>query len=103
MKLLIFILIFIFVHPQCYANEIENKIAFGLKRGWKYSIAVVNEKNGKVLFQYHANQKLVPASNQKLITLFQSLKYLGADYQPSMTVLHTGKTLNGVLYGDLII
>lgn len=103
MKLLIFILIFIFVHPQCYANEIENKIAFGLKRGWKYSIAVVNEKNGKVLFQYHANQKLVPASNQKLITLFQSLKYLGADYQPSMTVLHTGKILNGVLYGDLII
>lgn len=84
-------------------GEINTIINRGTQRGWLWSVAILDSASGKVLYQREALAKLIPASNQKIITLYQALKHLGPDYRPAMEVAYTGTVVNGVLRGDLII
>jgi len=51
----------------------SNKTTFGGK--------VVALRTGDVLFEYHANTPMIPASNQKLVVLAAAIDQLGGDYQ----------------------
>ena len=67
-------------------------------------LRVVSVTSGKVLYSYHADRTLIPASNVKLATTAAALQYLGADYQFTTKVAATGAIDDaGVLHGDLVI
>lgn len=59
--------------------------------------------NGDTLACSNHLQKMVPASNVKLITTGLALNVLGPDYRFETTLAHTGEIRGGVLCGDLYI
>ncbi len=75
----------------------------GLK-GVALGLRVVSVTDGKVLYSFHADEALIPASNVKLATTAAALHYLGADYQFTTRVSAGGAIdERGVLQGDLVI
>ena len=54
---------------------------------------------------YHKNEKVLfrPASNLKILTSTAGLLFLGPDYEFTTKLYHTGKIMDGTLYGDLYI
>lgn len=73
-------------------------------RGVRMSLRVVSITTRQVLYSYHADDLLTPASNVKLVTTAAALFYLGADYQFRTVVAATGDVdAQGVLQGDLVV
>jgi len=73
-------------------------------RGVKMGLRVVSITRGQVLYSYHADDLLTPASNVKLLTTAAALYYLGADYHFRTVVAATGDVdAQGVLRGDLVV
>lgn len=62
-------------------------------------------ESGALVYQYNANQSLVPASTMKIVTTATALQVLGEDYQFNTRLIYTGKidTTTGTLNGDLIV
>ena len=58
---------------------------------------------GDTVAMFNHRQKMVPASNVKLITTGLALKELGADYRFETKLAHSGTIEGGVLKGDLYI
>lgn len=58
---------------------------------------------GDTLVSVNPGQKLVPASNVKLLTTGMALHTLGADYRFETQLAHTGEIVDGTLTGDLYI
>ena len=74
-------------------------------KGPKMSLRVVSvDRGGVVLYSYHAEETLIPASNVKLATTAAALHYLGPQYE-FRTVLAAGGPIDadGVLRGDLVV
>ena len=65
-------------------------------------VYAVNLK-GDTLAIFNHRQKMVPASNVKLITTGLALRELGADYRFETKLAHSGEIVDGVLKGDLYI
>ena len=65
-------------------------------------ISVRELKTGNVLVDYHATHSFAPASNLKLLYTLTAVEQLGKDYRYETRLMHTGKIIDGVLYGDLI-
>ena len=64
----------------------------------------VKELSGKTLVNYNAAQRMMPASNRKLITTGAALHAFGADYRFSTGIGYTGEILSdGTLEGDVYI
>ncbi len=59
--------------------------------------------SGKKEEAHRANELIVPASTQKLITTIAALRYLGPEHRFRTSLLHRGPIEDGVLKGDLII
>ena len=71
-------------------------------KGAVVGIAVTDTK-GKSLVMYNADQRMVPASNLKLITTGAALNTLGPDYRFKTSIGYTGTIEDGTLNGDLYI
>lgn len=69
----------------------------------KVSIRVVEAETGRVLYSYHADEALIPASNAKIITTAAALDALGSDFELSTSLAAKGRISNGVLEGDLVL
>lgn len=73
-------------------------------RGLRMSLRVVSVDSGRVLYSYHADDALIPASNVKLATTAAALHYLGPEYRFKTVVAATGSIdAEGVLRGDLVV
>ncbi len=66
-------------------------------------ISIRDLQNGQEVFQWHANQNFVPASNLKLLYTFAAIDQLGKDYRYKTELGYSGKIVNKILFGDLII
>ena len=69
------------------------------------SLCVLDGKEGTVLYGYHENTSLSPASTMKTITTASALQILGKDFHFDTYLQYTGKLdkATGILEGDLII
>jgi D-alanyl-D-alanine carboxypeptidase/D-alanyl-D-alanine-endopeptidase (penicillin-binding protein 4) len=65
---------------------------------------VVSLRDGRTLFAYNAPEFLIPASNQKTLTVAAAAERLGWDYRFTTRLMATGPIVgDGVLDGDLVI
>lgn len=70
--------------------------------GAQISILAVNTQ-GDTLVSINPNQRLIPASNIKIISSGLALNLLGKDYRYPTHIAYSGEIVNGVLNGDIYI
>jgi D-alanyl-D-alanine carboxypeptidase/D-alanyl-D-alanine-endopeptidase (penicillin-binding protein 4) len=72
--------------------------------GALWGVKIASLDSGKVLYEYHADRLMSPASNSKLYTGALALNTLGGDYQFSTPVYATTRPNRfGTVHGDLIV
>jgi D-alanyl-D-alanine carboxypeptidase/D-alanyl-D-alanine-endopeptidase (penicillin-binding protein 4) len=114
MKKLIFLLIFsnsLVFFGQDAVNEFKiqnNKSIAEFKKtpalkNAHYGISIRNLSNGKELININANHSFAPASNLKLLYTLTAIHKLGKDYRYKTKLVYSGKLVNKMLFGDLII
>ncbi len=64
---------------------------------------IVNLTTGEVVYSYAAQQRMRPASTEKVVTAITALDVLGPHYQFQTQLLTTAPLKDGVLQGDLYI
>ena len=84
-------------------RRIEQALAIPELKNAISGILVSSLRDGRTIYERHADLSLVPASNLKLLTSFAALTKLGADFRYKTTLLYIGEidqtgTLNGDLY-----
>ncbi len=67
------------------------------------SLYVINTTTGKTVTEENIETGVAPASCQKVITAASAFGLLGHDYRYKTTLAYTGKIVNGVLNGNLIL
>jgi len=67
------------------------------------SLFVINTSTGKNVTEVNTDIGVAPASCQKVVTASTAFELLGHDYTYKTTIGYTGKIVNGVLNGDIII
>lgn len=73
-----------------------------LERG-RFAFLVTDPDREEPLVAHRAQERMVPASTQKLITTIASLHLLGEKHRFKTFIAYRGKIENGTLKGDLII
>lgn len=73
-----------------------------LRRG-TVAVRVESLDRGGVLFRYNDESLMLPASNQKLLTLAAAAVLLGWEYRFVTTIHPTGPIRQGMLDGDLVV
>lgn len=68
-----------------------------------FSIHIIKADSGATVYDYHAKDALIPASNMKIITSAAALKYLGPDYEYITKVGLYGDTLVIIGSGDPLL
>jgi serine-type D-Ala-D-Ala carboxypeptidase/endopeptidase (penicillin-binding protein 4) len=68
-----------------------------------WSVAVASLKTGERLYGLDAGRLMVPASNQKVLTVAAAAERLGWNYRFTTRVLAMGPVIEGTLDGNLII
>jgi D-alanyl-D-alanine carboxypeptidase/D-alanyl-D-alanine-endopeptidase (penicillin-binding protein 4) len=69
-----------------------------------WGVHVVSLRDGATLFSHNAPEFLIPASNQKILTVAAAAERLGWDYKFTTRLMATGPIGgDGVLDGDLVI
>lgn len=71
--------------------------------GVTVGVEVRDAADGAVVYSRNATQRLVPASNNKVLTSVAALEALGADHRFTTSVLSTGRLRGSVLTGDLYL
>ena len=61
------------------------------------------DRNGQVLAAHNQQQRMVPASNLKLVTTGTALHAFGPDFRFTTEVGYTGTVRDGVLEGDVYL
>ena len=68
------------------------------------SIYVKNLSKNKKIISYQDQKKMVPASNQKIVTTIAALQFLGPNYRFKTSFFLTGKIQkNGINYGNMYV
>lgn len=107
----LFLLFISFYSIQLHAQDVRNSFnnaykKFAADKAFKHatiSLLVINNTTGKTVTSVNTETGLAPASCQKVITASASFELLGPDYIYKTTLGYTGKIVNGVLNGDIII
>jgi serine-type D-Ala-D-Ala carboxypeptidase/endopeptidase (penicillin-binding protein 4) len=71
--------------------------------GGQASVVVRDAATGETLYEHDADQRLMPASNEKLLTSAVALDVLGPGYTFATTVATTARRTGPVLRGDLFL
>lgn len=66
-----------------------------------YAAKVVDLHTGETVFSKNADLPLIPASNQKLITLYSALQVLDVEEQVGTSVYYSGDIKKGTLNGNI--
>ena len=64
---------------------------------------VARDRDGKVIVSHNGGQRLVPASNLKLVTTGTALHAFSPDFRFETGIGYTGTIKDGTLYGDVYI
>ncbi len=107
----LFVLSIAFYSFQLQAQDVKSKFNAAYKKFasdtiFKHasiSLLVINSSTGKAIASVNAETGLAPASCQKVITASTSFELLGHNYSYKTTLGYTGKIVNGVLNGNIII
>ncbi|MEI4768656.1 D-alanyl-D-alanine carboxypeptidase/D-alanyl-D-alanine-endopeptidase [Psychrobacillus sp. FJAT-51614] len=71
--------------------------------GADVSVTVRDQISGEMIYDYHGQATVKPASNMKLLTTAAALDVLGEDYRFNTALYTSGKMSNGVLKGDVYL
>ncbi|GAA4902145.1 D-alanyl-D-alanine carboxypeptidase/D-alanyl-D-alanine-endopeptidase (penicillin-binding protein 4) [Stackebrandtia albiflava] len=71
--------------------------------GSQAGLVVADAQTGDILYDRGGNQRLVPASNTKLLTSAAAMEILGADHRFVTDVAHDGRIRGKTLHGDLYL
>lgn len=71
--------------------------------GVSWSVAIHDLTADNAAYDFHANDALIPASNQKLLTAAAALLRLGSNYRSKTDFFAAGLVRNGVLQGNLVV
>lgn len=110
MKKLFFLLLLIYA-ANLFAQNNNDQFNFAFKKltedpAFKHatiSLYVINTTSGKPVTEVNTEVGVAPASCQKVITASTAFELLGHDYTFKTTIGYTGKIVNGVLNGNIII
>lgn len=86
-----------------FNNAFETMKADPSFRHATISLYVINTTTGKTVTEENIETGVAPASCQKVITAASAFGLLGHDYRYKTTLAYTGKIVNGVLNGNLIL
>ncbi|MDI6740573.1 MAG: D-alanyl-D-alanine carboxypeptidase/D-alanyl-D-alanine-endopeptidase, partial [Candidatus Edwardsbacteria bacterium] len=85
-------------------QDLDQLFSKKLGRIGVWGIAVMDLTNDSIVYQYHSDDKFIPASNTKLFTTAAALEKLGPEYTYRTEVYACGPVdSQGVLHGDLLI
>jgi len=84
-------------------RQIDNVLSDSRMKNATSSITIRKASDGKVIYKYHADRGVTPASTMKLLTGAAALETLGENYRFSTTVSTDGKIEKGILKGNLYI
>ena len=108
-NLILFILIFIASISIAKANQSGlstqlNQILKHFDRPVSLGIMVKDQQTGQILFQKNADNYFMPASNEKLLTAFAALLYLGDNFTYQTRLFaDTTKIQNGILNDNVYL
>ncbi|WP_051426212.1 D-alanyl-D-alanine carboxypeptidase/D-alanyl-D-alanine endopeptidase [Jiangella gansuensis] len=85
------------------AQDLDAILADPRLDGGQASVVVRDAATGEALYEHDPGQRLMPASNEKLLTSAVAMDVLGADYTFSTTVATAGRQTGPVLRGDLYL
>ncbi|WP_052411637.1 D-alanyl-D-alanine carboxypeptidase/D-alanyl-D-alanine-endopeptidase [Streptomyces sp. NRRL S-118] len=71
--------------------------------GGAASVVVADARTGETLYRRDGDDRLMPASNTKLVTSAAAMELLGPGYRFRTEVLSTARPKGGVLHGDLYL
>lgn len=83
-------------------KHVDNVVKGQIFRGTHLGVLAV-KANGDTVAAMNPFKRLMPASNNKLISTGLAINELGPDFQFRTTIAHSGFVRDGVLYGDLYI
>ena len=88
-------------------NQLQKSITQTITRHPALSGALVGvsvrDMDGGEIAQWNPQQRMIPASNMKLVTTGTALHSLGADYTFKTAIGYTGTITDGILDGDIYI
>lgn len=85
------------------AEAIETILADPRMDGGAASVLVAEADSGEVLYRHEAGDRLMPASNTKLVTSAAAAELLGTDHRFTTEALTAGAQQGSVLRGDLYL
>ncbi|HYF97572.1 MAG TPA: D-alanyl-D-alanine carboxypeptidase/D-alanyl-D-alanine-endopeptidase [Coxiellaceae bacterium] len=88
---------------QGIQNFVESALRSRSHAITKVGIMVRSLDNGEIIYQRNANQLMIPASVQKLLTAIAGLAYLGPNFTFNTSLLTDGSVHNGILDGNLVV
>jgi serine-type D-Ala-D-Ala carboxypeptidase/endopeptidase (penicillin-binding protein 4) len=94
-------------HAQSVASAFNNAYRkFAADKVFRHAsigLLVIDNSTGKTVISINAETGLAPASCQKIITASTAFELLGHNYTYKTTLGYTGKIINDVLNGDIVI
>lgn len=84
-------------------QTIDNILGDSRLDGAQADVIVRDATTGDILYQHDPDNRLIPASNDKLYTSLAALKVLGTDYKFTTTISTTGKQFGNALQGNLYL
>jgi len=91
------------VHYLLLCLFFQSAFAVEVPKGATFAAKVINLDTGEVKFEHNADSLMVPASTQKLVTLYSALSLLDVQDAFKTSILADGKIKNGILQGNLYL
>lgn len=86
-----------------FADTLDDILTDPRLDGAQASVVVADAESGQVLYEHQPEDRLMPASNSKLLSSAAAMDILGPDYTWSTEVLTTGRQAGGVVLGDVYL
>ncbi|MFQ5572600.1 MAG: D-alanyl-D-alanine carboxypeptidase/D-alanyl-D-alanine-endopeptidase, partial [Rhodothermales bacterium] len=89
--------------PELLREKLDKIVEGEQARSAFWGIYIQDLDSGQILYRRNEDKRLIPASNQKLLTTAAALEVLGSDYRYTTTLHVVGQIQGSVLRGDLIL
>ena len=111
MNKFIYLLFFLQISMQVYAQGTKEKVNNAIEKflsdpSLKHAITgvyIIDEKTGETVYNLNAEKGLAPGSTQKIFTSIAAFELLGNNFTYETDLGYTGKIVDSVLYGNIII